>query len=474
MSNNNITSNNKSCYRLYAGHGNWINLSAKTTQDLLQIFREGIPCRYPLSAGLAIDIIPNDVDCNSKNINMFGLMRADLVYENQSDENHVQQLMSHYIRSLLDEQGIIDAFPPPRAGEDLPIVTSIPTHRHLSLVPSVLGAVRRGPKPSSYKKQSATTTTTNSSSSSAAPGSLVSSVSSSSASSPSRGCKRSYTIPNKRNNSAINKRSTSSSQISKNRQQILSNSILPAEVNHVQLFDHSQAHYMNMNPTSSAPPTTKQHEDYHHHHHQNQHYGMLPMTFSHQQEHQEQQQHQQQHQQHHIWSFQPQNSSATRSTTNLFNFEFNMELDQQQQGDEEEERRKQSSTDILQEYEFTQRGFDGGELYANSILEEDHHLPNSTSDSTDSYAPASPNFCWTTAQYKKSNSKATTETASTIDSPTTTTTTAVESQHFFKSNKDLEQVTTLPMDCLLLSSSNNGNNNNNNGNLILSHVGDSS
>ncbi|CAO3621587.1 unnamed protein product [Mucor fragilis] len=137
---------NKSCYRLYAGHGNWINLNAKTTQDLLRIFAKGEPCRYQLAAGLFIDIIPNDVDCNSKNIDMVGLMRADLVYEPQMMENHVQQLMSHYIRSLLDEQGIIDAFPPLRQGEDLPIITSLPTHRHLSLVPSVVGTVRRGPK----------------------------------------------------------------------------------------------------------------------------------------------------------------------------------------------------------------------------------------------------------------------------------------------------------------------------------------
>ncbi|KAG2215108.1 hypothetical protein INT46_002940 [Mucor plumbeus] len=144
---------NKSCYRLYAGHGNWINLNAKTTQDLLRIFEKGEPCRYQLASGLFIDIIPNDVDCNSKNIDMVGLMRADLVYEPQMMENHVQQLMSHYIRSLLDEQGIIDAFPPLRQGENLPIITSIPTHRHLSLVPSVVGTVRRGPKSSNTNQQ---------------------------------------------------------------------------------------------------------------------------------------------------------------------------------------------------------------------------------------------------------------------------------------------------------------------------------
>ncbi|KAI9483800.1 MAG: hypothetical protein EXX96DRAFT_632475 [Benjaminiella poitrasii] len=151
MSNSSFT--NKSCYRLYAGHGNWINLTEQTTQDLLQVFQRGEPCRYTLAAGLYIDIIPNDVDCNSKNIDMVGLMRADLVYEPQSSEHEVQQQMSHYVRSLLDDQGIIDAFPPLRQGEDLPIVTSLPTHRHLSLVPSMTGTVRRGPKPNNSHLQ---------------------------------------------------------------------------------------------------------------------------------------------------------------------------------------------------------------------------------------------------------------------------------------------------------------------------------
>lgn len=162
-------SNNKSCYRLYAGHGNWINLDSKTTQELLDIFQKGAPCRYQLSAGLFIDIIPHDVDCNSKNIDMFGLMRADLVYESQAVENHVQQLMSHYIRSLLDDQGIIDAFPPLRSGEDLPIITSVPAHRHLSLVPSAVGAVRRGPKPSLCKSNDSSVMLSSSSSCSTSP-----------------------------------------------------------------------------------------------------------------------------------------------------------------------------------------------------------------------------------------------------------------------------------------------------------------
>ncbi|PHZ11169.1 uncharacterized protein RHIMIDRAFT_20863 [Rhizopus microsporus ATCC 52813] len=141
---NQLTSNR--AYRLYAGHGNWINLNAQTTKDLLDIFTKGVPTRYQLAPGLSIDIIPHDVDCNSKNIDMLGLMRADLVYD--SDENVTQQRMSNYIRDILDEQGIIDAFPPTKPDEELPPITSLPTHRHLSLVPSVAGSIRRGPKSS--------------------------------------------------------------------------------------------------------------------------------------------------------------------------------------------------------------------------------------------------------------------------------------------------------------------------------------
>ncbi|KAG1471265.1 hypothetical protein G6F56_002226 [Rhizopus delemar] len=133
-------------YRLYAGHGNWINLGLDTTNELLDIFSKGVPTRYQLAPGLLIDIIPHDVDCNSKNIDMLGLMRADLVYESK-EENTVQQSMSNYIHSLLDEQGIIDAFPPVKSNENLPVITSLPSHRHLSLVPSSTGIARRGPKP---------------------------------------------------------------------------------------------------------------------------------------------------------------------------------------------------------------------------------------------------------------------------------------------------------------------------------------
>jgi hypothetical protein len=131
------------CYRLYAGNGNWITLSTKTTQDLLEIFEQGVSCRYPLSDQLFIDIIPHDVDCNSKNIDMLGLMRADLVYEPLESGPEVQQNMSLYVHSLLNEQGIIDAFPPLRSDGELPSIDSLPTHRHLSLVPSSVNSTKR-------------------------------------------------------------------------------------------------------------------------------------------------------------------------------------------------------------------------------------------------------------------------------------------------------------------------------------------
>ncbi|KAI8382281.1 hypothetical protein BD560DRAFT_386156 [Blakeslea trispora] len=155
MSKQSTSLSNKSCYRLYIGNGNWINLNARTTQDLLNIFERGEPCRYQLAPGLSIDIIPHDVDCNSKNIDLVGLMRADLVYEPQLTEHQVQQLMSHYVRNLLEEQNIVDVFPPIRSNESLPVVTSISAHRHLSLVPMVFGTVRRGPKSQSMGPRAA-------------------------------------------------------------------------------------------------------------------------------------------------------------------------------------------------------------------------------------------------------------------------------------------------------------------------------
>ncbi|KAI8875486.1 hypothetical protein K501DRAFT_280325 [Backusella circina FSU 941] len=140
------------CYRLYAGNGNWITLGTKTTQDLLDIFEKGVSCRYPLTDRLFIDIIPHDVDCNSKNIDMLGLMRADLVYEPLETEPEVQQSMSHYVHSLLNEQGIIDAFPPLKSDGKLPNVDSLPTHRHLSLVPSTINATKRRVRPPSLSE----------------------------------------------------------------------------------------------------------------------------------------------------------------------------------------------------------------------------------------------------------------------------------------------------------------------------------
>ncbi|CAO3658060.1 unnamed protein product [Rhizopus stolonifer] len=109
-------------YRLYMGHGD--------------------PARHQLAHGLFIDIIPHDVDFNSENIDMRGLMRADLVYE-PTQEKSTQQNMSIFVRDLLNEQNIVDAFPPTKQDEELPKITSLPSHRHLSLIPSVSNSTRR-------------------------------------------------------------------------------------------------------------------------------------------------------------------------------------------------------------------------------------------------------------------------------------------------------------------------------------------
>ncbi|KAI9251982.1 hypothetical protein BY458DRAFT_493546 [Sporodiniella umbellata] len=123
-------------YRLYIGHGNWVNLGEKTTSELLEIFARGKPARYELASNLFVDIIPHDVDLNSHSIDMIGFMRADLVYET-SEEQKTQQDMSSFICNLLNDQNIVDAFTPIKKSEPLPKVTSISTHRHLSLIPSV-------------------------------------------------------------------------------------------------------------------------------------------------------------------------------------------------------------------------------------------------------------------------------------------------------------------------------------------------
>ncbi|CAO3611295.1 unnamed protein product [Mucor hiemalis] len=478
MSDNNNNSDkkysSKSCYRLYAGHGNWINLNHKTTQDLLQIFRAGAPCRYPLAEGLAIDIIPNDVDCNSKNIDMFGLMRADLVYETQADEHNVQQLMSHYIRSLLDEQGIIDAFPPLRTGEDLPIVTSIPTHRHLSMVPSVIGTVRRGPKPNSFKKSNNSSSSSSSTTQTGGPTvdhSLVSSsISSSSSSSPSRTRRKSsYSISTRRSTAAAN---SSNNKKLKELDQLptATHAIMPTEMhNYVQLYDHQQPHYLDMNPS----PTNSSHTEYHQQQQHNHHYGvnpMLPSGFN---------------QHHHgeegssLWlpfQQQQQNSPATRSTA-AFNFDFPME--EFERTTEEEVVERQSPTDILNEYEFTQqqhhhhRGFDA-DLYSSTtgtMLEDNHHHLPPSSDSTDSYVP--PTSPWTQQQHYGNNIKKSNSITNSIDESTAHEEDNGANHLFRKVSGDLintHAVTTLPMERLLLTSSNDKNNHTSGGlGLMLSH-----
>lgn len=132
-------------YCLYTAYGNWINLSVKTTSDLLDIFKSGAPTRHQLAPGLFIDIIPQNVDLNSGNIDIQGLMHADLVYES-TEENAVQKIMTEFARDSLNKQGITDLFPPIEYDEESLVITSLPTHKHLSLVPSLASTVRRGPK----------------------------------------------------------------------------------------------------------------------------------------------------------------------------------------------------------------------------------------------------------------------------------------------------------------------------------------
>ncbi|KAI7876902.1 hypothetical protein K492DRAFT_198162 [Lichtheimia hyalospora FSU 10163] len=146
--------NNTRLFRLYIGNSNWVTLSQKTTDDLNAIFQKGEATRYEISPGLYFDILPNDVDCNSKNTDLCRLMRADLSYEQQqSDDSEEdqecvqQQLLSSYVKKLLESQGTMDAFPPiKKADEPLPRVLDLPTHRHLSLVPTPpLGTYGRRP-----------------------------------------------------------------------------------------------------------------------------------------------------------------------------------------------------------------------------------------------------------------------------------------------------------------------------------------
>ncbi|KAI8138574.1 hypothetical protein BJV82DRAFT_582741 [Fennellomyces sp. T-0311] len=130
-------------YRLYIGNGNWVNLTQEATDDLNEIYKAGTATRYELAPGLFLDILPNDVDCNSKNTDLARLMRVDLYYENENEEQ-VQQRLSKYVKSLLEKQGTIDAFPPVKKPDDkLPRVTALPTHRHLSMVPTPPASVAR-------------------------------------------------------------------------------------------------------------------------------------------------------------------------------------------------------------------------------------------------------------------------------------------------------------------------------------------
>lgn len=136
-------------YRLYIGNGNWINLDKKTTDELNEIYKAGVPACYELAPGLFIDILPNDVDCNSKNTDLSRLMRVDLHYgpdhpPSQQQQEATQQALSKYVKNLLESQGIIDAFPPLKKPDDLlPLVTSLPSHRHLSMVPAATSSNRR-------------------------------------------------------------------------------------------------------------------------------------------------------------------------------------------------------------------------------------------------------------------------------------------------------------------------------------------
>ncbi|KAI8079576.1 uncharacterized protein B0P05DRAFT_571499 [Gilbertella persicaria] len=381
MSNNSYPyTSNKSCYRLYAGHGNWINLGAKTTQDLLQIFGKGEPCRYQLAPGLSIDIIPHDVDCNSKNIDMVGLMRADLVYEPHLMEGHVQQLMSHYVRNLLEKQNIVDVFPPTRPSENLPIITSIPTHRHLSLVPMVMGAARRGPK--AYQPAYARTTPSTSSASSTAftqegNHTPISSSSFSSDSSPTRKRKAKSVITRRKQPKQT--KSAPTVELSSQRM-IAASDYCPSAMN-LRLF----ANFPQLDNTMD--------QDYHYNHPNNTHSSLLnnhslppppppPPPSSSQ-----------------VWA-QPYSSRSTHN--NNFDFDFNVEFDQSTM-------HRQSPTDILHEYDRhfsssssfndqqqpqqpTQQPQHHNELYSmpHALLSENNNQQTSSEPHLESYVPSSP------------------------------------------------------------------------------------
>jgi hypothetical protein len=410
-----LSSTTRSCYRLYAGHGNWINLSAKTTQDLLQVFQKGDPCRYQLAAGLFIDIIPNDVDCNSKNIDMLGLMRADLVYEPQMTENHVQQLMAHYVRNLLDEQGIIDAFPPLRQGEDLPIITSIPMHRHLSLVPSVAGTVRRGPKSSAnsvnpmYQSGNGNSTMNSSSASSLTGMGDEEQVPlpSSSSSTTTRGSSPNTKKKNGQTTRRAAKRARQNSSYTMQAIELTSQKrqIVSLEISNI----NNSSNFSPCPPALTLTPFVnnsdhqhQQNDDGNYSSDQSNSNAIIPMTFhSH---HQQQQQGSSSNST--IWMPSYQNLPSSTSQRPGFNFEFGVDFDHSLQ-----QQQRQSPTDILHEYDshFSHQmngdsSFEGEHsLYSESaqqilhhhhqqtLLEDQHDRSNnSPSPIMGSFVPASP------------------------------------------------------------------------------------
>ncbi|EPB91896.1 hypothetical protein HMPREF1544_01190 [Mucor circinelloides 1006PhL] len=456
---------NKSCYRLYAGHGNWINLNAKTTQDLLKIFAKGEPCRYQLAAGLFIDIIPNDVDCNSKNIDMVGLMRADLVYEPQMMENHVQQLMSHYIRSLLDEQGIIDAFPPLRQGEDLPIITSLPTHRHLSLVPSVVGTVRRGPKLSTSAAQQRKAVSSSSSSVTMTDDDPVA-LSSSSSSSATHD-----SLTNTNNRKRALNTSGSGGIVTTRRSHLKRARQNSGNVDSIELMSHhhtppSKRHMMSLElPNLNTGALTTTNSVFH----TNNNAASLGMSsfMDHNTNHSNGSMvgfHQQQQQQQHstrFWLSSYQNSPIpTNNRSSGFNFEFGMDFDHAlqppspQQQQQQQQQHKQSPTDILHDYNISHQMMPNEhDLYSDTNaaaavaavthMHQHHHHVNhshlindnqqhlmttaSSSDTTslESFVPASPiptNWLESTHQHPRQDGHWHQHYASS-STPTTTTTT---------------------------------------------------
>ncbi|KAL0087665.1 hypothetical protein J3Q64DRAFT_1832976 [Phycomyces blakesleeanus] len=117
------------CYRLYIGNGNWINLGQETTRELLAIYAKGVATRFELVPGLAIDILPNDVDCNSKNTDLPMLMRADLVSVDPESANNPEKSSRATSKIYWKSKEL-----------------------HLSMVPAPIGMSRRSNRPSVVKE----------------------------------------------------------------------------------------------------------------------------------------------------------------------------------------------------------------------------------------------------------------------------------------------------------------------------------